>query len=47
MDEKRIRIAKRYSFQYETTETIKESRAQTSLNRAKEFLTLIKEILGQ
>ena len=37
--------AKRSSFQYETTEIIKESKAQTSLNRAKEFLTLIKEIL--
>jgi len=37
--------AKRSSFQYETTESIKESKAQTSLNRAKEFLTLVEEIL--
>lgn len=36
---------KRSAFQYETTEDIKESKAQTSLNRAKEFLTLIEEIL--
>ena len=36
---------KRSTFQYETTENIKESKAQTSLNRAKEFLTLIEEIL--
>jgi uncharacterized protein (UPF0332 family) len=37
--------AKRASFQYETTESIKESKAQTSLSRAKEFLTLMEEIL--
>jgi uncharacterized protein (UPF0332 family) len=37
--------AKRASFQYQTTEEIKDSKAQTSLNRAKEFLTLIEEIL--
>ena len=37
--------AKRSTFQYETTESIKESKAKTSLNRAKEFLTLIEEIL--
>ena len=37
--------AKRSSFQYETTEKIKESKAKTSLERAKEFLTLIEEIL--
>ena len=37
--------AKRASFQYHTTEEIKESKAQTSLNRAKEFLTLMEEIL--
>tara|TARA_Y100000034_G_C6857381_1_gene389842 strand:- start:936 stop:1457 length:522 start_codon:yes stop_codon:yes gene_type:complete len=39
--------AKRATFQYETTEDIKESKAQTSLNRAKEFLTLIEEILQE
>jgi len=37
--------AKRSSFQYETTENIKESKAQTSLKRAKEFLTLMEGIL--
>ena len=36
---------KRSTFQYETTENIKESKALTSLNRAKEFLTLIEELL--
>ncbi len=36
---------KRATFQYETTENIKESKAQTSLNRAKEFLTLIEGII--
>ena len=36
---------KRSLFQYETTEEIKKSKAQTSLNRAKEFLTLIEEVL--
>lgn len=37
--------AKRASFQYETTEKIKEAKAETSLNRAKEFFELIREIL--
>ena len=37
--------AKRSSFQYQTTDEIKGSKAQTSLNRAKEFLTLMEEIL--
>lgn len=37
--------AKRASFQYQTTEEIKESKAQTSLKRAKEFIELIREIL--
>lgn len=36
---------KRCTFQYETTENIKKSKAQTSLERAKEFLTLIEGIL--
>ena len=36
---------KRASFQYQTTEEIKESKAKTSLNRAKEFVELIREIL--
>jgi len=36
---------KRSTFQYETTENIKKSKAQTSLERAKEFLTLIESIL--
>ena len=36
---------KRSTFQYETTEDIKESKAQTSLTRAREFLTLMEEVL--
>lgn len=39
--------AKRASFQYQTTEEIKENKARTSLNRAKEFIELTKEILQQ
>lgn len=37
--------AKRSSFQYETTEEIKESKARTSLNRAKEFVELVRGLL--
>ncbi len=33
--------AKRASFQYQTTEEIKENKARTSLSRAKEFIELI------
>ncbi|PIN89193.1 hypothetical protein COU57_06465 [Candidatus Pacearchaeota archaeon CG10_big_fil_rev_8_21_14_0_10_32_14] len=36
---------KRSSFQYETTDEVKESKAKTSLNRAKEFTQLMREIL--
>ncbi len=36
---------KRATFQYETTESIKESKALTSLTRAKEFLILMEGIL--
>lgn len=36
---------KRSEFQYETTEKIKETKAKTSLDRAKEFVELIREIL--
>ena len=36
---------KRATFQYETTESIKLTKAQTSLNRAKEFLILIESLL--
>jgi uncharacterized protein (UPF0332 family) len=36
---------KRSRFQYETTEEIKEGKAKTSLERAKEFLTLMEEML--
>jgi len=39
--------AKRSSFQYETTEEIKEAKAKTSLDRAREFITLIEEILSK
>lgn len=38
---------KRSTFQYETTEKIKEAKAKTSLERAKEFVGLIREILIQ
>ncbi len=38
---------KRATFQYETTESIKESKAKISLDRAKEFLLLIEEILAK
>ena len=36
---------KRASFQYQTTEAIKESKAETSLTRAKEFIELMRKIL--
>lgn len=36
---------KRASFQYQTTEEIKENKAKTSLERAKEFVELIRKIL--
>ena len=36
---------KRASFQYQTTEEVKENKAKTSLDRAKEFTELIREIL--
>jgi uncharacterized protein (UPF0332 family) len=36
---------KRSEFQYETTEIVKESKAKTSLDRAKEFVELIRGIL--
>jgi len=36
---------KRSSFQYETTDEIKGSKAKTSLDRAKEFLTLMEGLL--
>ena len=39
--------AKRASFQYETTDEIKENKAKTSLIRAKEFIELIKEVLSK
>ena|SRR3989344_7915379 len=37
--------AKRSRFQYETTEEIKESRAKTSLERAKNFIAVIRQLL--
>ncbi len=36
---------KRASFQYQTTEEVKENKAKISLDRAREFLTLMEEIL--
>ena len=38
--------AKRSEFQYETTESIKESKAFTSLERAKRFTTVMRRLLG-
>ena len=38
---------KRASFQYQTTEEVKENKAKTSLNRAKEFVELIRDILNK
>lgn len=38
---------KRARFQYETTETIKESKAKTSLERAKNFIAVIRQLLNQ
>ena len=37
--------AKRSRFQYETTEEIKESKAKTSLERAKNFIAVIRQLL--
>ena len=37
--------AKRSSFQYQTTEEIKGNKAETSLNRAKEFVELMRQLL--
>jgi len=39
--------SKRASFQYRTTEEIKENKAKTSLSRAKEFIELMREILQE
>lgn len=39
--------AKRSSFQYETTDEIKEAKAKTSLERASEFITLMEEMLSK
>jgi len=38
---------KRARFQYETTEEIKESKAQTSLKRAKNFVAVIRQLLSE
>jgi uncharacterized protein (UPF0332 family) len=38
---------KRASFQYETTETIKEAKAKTSLERAKNFVAVMRLLLGE
>jgi len=38
---------KRSEFQYETTEMIKESKAFTSLERAKKFTTVMRQLLGE
>ncbi|MEK6830685.1 MAG: HEPN domain-containing protein [Nanoarchaeota archaeon] len=38
---------KRARFQYETTEEIKEAKAKTSLERAKNFVAVIRQLLGE
>ena len=38
---------KRARFQYETTEAIKEAKAQTSLERAKKFIAVMRQLLGE
>ncbi len=38
---------KRARFQYETTEAIKEAKAKTSLERAKNFVAVIRQLLGE
>jgi uncharacterized protein (UPF0332 family) len=37
---------KRARFQYETTEKIKEAKAKTSFERAKNFVAVIRELLN-
>lgn len=39
--------AKRVRFQYETTEVIKEAKARTSLERAKNFVAVIRQLLSE
>lgn len=38
---------KRARFQYETTEEIKEAKAKTSLERAKNFVAVIRQLLSE
>jgi len=38
---------KRSRFQYETTEEIKEAKAKTSLDRAKNFVAIIRHLIGE
>ena len=38
---------KRSRFQYETTGEIEESKAKTSLERAKKFVSVIRQLLGE
>lgn len=39
--------SKRARFQYETTEEIKEAKSKTSLERAKNFVAIIRQLLGE
>jgi len=45
LKEYELEKAKRASFQYETTETIKQSKAKTSLERAKNFVAVMRQLL--
>ncbi len=46
LDSYELEKAKRSEFQYETTEEIKETKAKTSLDRAKQFVAVMKKILS-
>jgi len=46
-DEYEFEKTKRAQFQYETTGEIKEAKAKTSLERAKKFVTILRQILNK
>ena len=46
LDEYEFEKSKRAQFQYETTGEIKESKAKTSLERAKRFVAVIRQLIG-
>lgn len=47
LDNYEFEKTKRSRFQYQTTEAIKENKARTSLKRAKEFIAVIRQLLGE